>query len=176
MSGETRSPPARRTESLLVRGRNGSSRWEIAVGAFALIGTFGLIAGPLGVLAALVTALVWSVVGTPYAVAVGHVLLVALFPAVDPVSFAIAEAGLLVLVVAPAVSADAPRRLVAGTIAVVPVLGGVTWLAVRSQPLWLAAAVGGGTIAVASYALHRYGLVTLGLVDDADRSRYGDDE
>lgn len=155
-----------------------SSRWSTVVVVLALVAAFGLAGGPLGVLAGATTALVWYVVGTPYAIAVGHVLLVAVFPGgIDPTAFAVVEVGFLVTVLEPAIRSEAPGRVGAVTLGAVLALGGLAWLVVRSQSLWLAAAVTSGGLALASYGCYRYGLVTLGLVEDPEAPhKDGDDE
>ncbi|AGB38641.1 hypothetical protein [Natronococcus occultus] len=161
------SDPATAThvESTFVTER--PSTLSTAVGAVALVGAFGAAAGPPGIGAGIATILLWYGFGTPYAIAVGHVLLLALFPdGIDPIAFVLAEAGLLAVLVLPALQTRAPLRTAAGTLLTVAVLGGVSWLAVVSLSLWQAAAVTAGTIALAGYALYRYGLVALGLVDD----------
>lgn len=152
-------------ESTFVADR--PSPWSTAIGALALVGTFGAAAGPPGIGAGVATILLWYGFGTPYALAVGHVLLLALFPGgIDPVAFVLVEAGLLAVLVLPALRTRAPLRTAAGTLLAVAVLGGASWLAVVSLSLWQAAAVTAGTIALAGYGLYRYGLVALGLVDD----------
>ncbi|MFU8866704.1 hypothetical protein [Natronococcus sp.] len=147
------------------------SPWSAAFGAIALVATFGAAAGPLGVGAGIATILLWYGFGTPYAIAVGHVLLLALFPdGIDPISFAVVEAGLLALLVVPVLRTRAPLRTAAGTLLAVAGLGAVSWLAVVSLSLWQAAGVTAGAVALASYGAYRYGLVALGLVDDEPSS------
>ncbi|MDG5760441.1 hypothetical protein QA600_13955 [Natronococcus sp. A-GB1] len=147
------------------------SPWSTALGAVALVATFGAAAGPPGVVAGVATALLWYGFGTPYAVAVGHVLLLALFPdGIDPISFVIVEAGLVTLLVVPVLRSRAPLRTAAGTLLAVAGLGAVSWLAVVSLSLWQAAGVTAGAVALASYGAYRYGLVALGLVDDEPSS------
>lgn len=161
-----------RVESLLVGSERIGSRLGAVATMAVLVAAFGLAAGPLGAAAGVTTALVWFVVGTPYAIAIGHVLIVALDPGgIDPATVAIVEAGFLVLLLAPALRTDAPVRALAGTIGSVAVLGGLAWAAVSSQSLWVAAGLTVGGLALASYGLYRYGLVTLGLVDDAEPER-----
>ncbi|TYL37861.1 hypothetical protein CV102_14105 [Natronococcus pandeyae] len=157
-----------RVESLLLNRGQADSRRLTGVAALAFVAMFGLAAGPLGVAAGITTALVWVAVGTPYAIAVGHVLIVVLYPAgIDPVSIVIVELGFLVLLLTAAVRASTPGRVVGWTIGAAAGLGGVAWFGVRSQSLWLAAALTTGGLALASYGVYRYELVTLGLVDDS---------
>ncbi|WP_306059815.1 hypothetical protein [Natronococcus wangiae] len=145
------------------------SRWSAVVVAFVLVTAFGLAGGLLGGLAGATTVLVWYVVGTPYAIAVGHVVLVAVFHGgIDPIAFAVVEAGFLVMMLEPAIRSEAPGRVGAVTLGASVALGGLAWLVVRSQPLWLAAAVTIGGLTLASYGLYRYGLVMFGLVEDSE--------
>ena len=158
-----------RVESLLLNRGQTDSRRLTGVAALAFVAMFGLAAGPLGVVAGITTALVWFAVGTPYAIAVGHVLIVALYPGgIDPVSVVIVELGFLILLLTSAVRASAPGRVVVWTLGTAAALGGVAWFAVRSQSLWLAAALTTGGLALASYGVYRYELVTLGLVDESE--------
>ncbi len=162
-------PTGSHVESTFVTER--PSPWSTALGAVALVATFGAAAGPPGVGAGVATLLLWYGFGTPYAIAVGHVLLLALFPGgIDPIAFALVEIGLLTLLVAPVLGTRSPLRTVAGTLLAVAVLGGVSWLAVVSLSLWQAAGVTIGAVALASYGAYRYGLVALGLVDDEPSS------
>ncbi|WP_246999224.1 hypothetical protein [Halosolutus gelatinilyticus] len=167
------SAPAGRLESGLLAPDSARSQWPEAIAIAAVAAAFGLISGPFGVLAGLATAIVWYAAGTPYAIAGGHVLLVALFPGgIGVVPFAVAEAAFVGLLVAPAVrlggttGARATARLIAVTLLAALSLAGVAWLAGRDRPLWVAGLVTLGALALASYGLHRYELVAFGLVVD----------
>ncbi|WP_312907568.1 hypothetical protein [Natronosalvus caseinilyticus] len=127
----------------------------------------GVVAGPLGAVGGGVTAVGWYLLGTPYAIAIGHVVLVVLFPdGLSPLSIVLLEAGLLTLVVAAATGERYPLRFAVTALVGVTVLGGLTAVLVRTQPFWLAAlglVVAAGVLA---YGLHRVELVRLGLVTD----------
>ncbi|WIV68858.1 hypothetical protein [Natrialbaceae archaeon AArc-T1-2] len=131
--------------------------------------TVGVFAGILGLVAGATVVAVRRLVGTPYALAVGHLWLVGLFPnAIDPVSFLIVETAFVAVLLAPATRARSPVRFAAMTAAAVLTFAGVAWLTLEyaAQPLWLVAMTLAGAVALASYALHRYELVVLGLVDE----------
>lgn len=146
-----------------------AGRWPARGAALAVVAAFGAAAGPLGLLAGLATAAVWYALGTPYALAAGHVALVALTPdGAGPLAVGLVEAGLLALVAVPLWAGAARGRTLAVAGGALAGLGGLAWLAVRALPLWAAALATLGALAAASYALHRLELVTLGLVDDAD--------
>ncbi|WP_290819285.1 hypothetical protein [Halovivax sp.] len=146
-----------------------------ALAAATLVVAFGLVAGPIGVFAGIATVAIWYAVGVPYALAVGHVALVALVPGgIDPLSFALVEVGFVTILLASV--ADPDRRPIATVaIASAVALGGTAWLVLAFQPLWLAAAAQLGVLATVAYALHRYELVSLGLVTD-DRESPGTDD
>ncbi len=152
--------------SLLATTEGQSQRLETAAVGGVFV-AFGLAAGLPGLVVGLATAAVWYRVGTPYAIAAGHVLFVGLTPgAIDVISVAIVEAALLGLLLAPAARSRIPVRVAVITTLVWLVLVGLAWLALRSQPLWIAGAVSIGVFALASYGLYRYALVTFGLIDD----------
>lgn len=142
-----------------------------AYGALAILTVaLGLTIGPAGVLAGLATAAAWYALGVPYALAAGHVILVAGTPGLELPTIVLVELAFLVLLVASVGRTPAPR--VAGVVVLVAGLGlgalaGATLLA---QELWVAAVVLVGTIALVAYAVHRYELVRLGLVTEADDS------
>lgn len=126
-----------------------------------VVAAFAGIAGPKGVIAGVTTAGIWYVIGTPYAVAAGHVALVVLFPeGIDPSSFALVEAAFVALVLAsgPRTSARTPIRYGAAVLASAGTLGGVSWYALgpTTRSIWVAAAVLLATIACGAYVIHRY--------------------
>lgn len=130
----------------------------------AVVGAYAVAVGPVaGVPAGLATAAVAYVLGTPYAVAVGHVLLLPVFPdAAHPVALAVVEAGFLALVVVEGAATPAPRRFAAVAVAAGVGLGGVAWLVSATQPLALAAAVLLVLFGAGAYGIHRYGLLATG--------------
>lgn len=143
-----------------------------AFGVMTVLLTIGL--GPVGLLVALVTIACWLAVATlgdryslavPFAVAGGHVALVALAPAaLAPLTVAVTEAGFALLVVA------SPRPWNRATLAAVVALagvGGVAWLTLRASSLWLAGLALVLAFSLASYAVHRVALVQFDLVPDA---------
>jgi hypothetical protein len=157
---------ARRAGSLLVAGDGVSGRSSLLT-AVVLVGAFGVVAGPLGAAAGLTTALVWYALGTPYAIAAGHVLLVALFPGeIDPIAVVVVEAAFVTLLVAPLLRTARPIRLLVLTLSTAGILGAIAWLTLESQSPWLAAVLTVGVLALGAYGWYRYGLVALGLVDD----------
>ncbi|WP_265111034.1 hypothetical protein [Halosolutus halophilus] len=156
-----------RPESLLATASQPRARWPEMGAILGLLLVVGLRAGPPGVLAGSGTIVVWYALGTPYALAIGHLLLVPLFPAgIDPVSLALVEAGFLALLVAPAVRTRSPVGVATVTVGTAVSVAGLAWLALRWHPLWVAAATTVGLLALAHYGLYRYALVSLGLVDD----------
>jgi hypothetical protein len=166
----------RRAESLLVAGDGVTSWWSALLTAVVLVAAFGAAAGPLGAAAGLTTALVWYTLGTPYAIAAGHVLLVALYPGdVDPLAVVVVEAAFVTLLLAPLIRTAQPFRLIALTLSTAGLLGAIAWLTLESQSLWLAAALTVGALALGVYGWYRYGLVALGLVDD-DRTHETTDD
>lgn len=151
------------------------SRPTVAIGllGLAIVGTgFWMTAETLGLVATAGIGLAWYLLSSPYAIAFGHAALLAFVPAVAlrpellRPELLVAELGLVVLLVAPAVESDRPLSFVLTAVAVLAGLllvglGGYWW----GTDLRIAAGTLVGTIAVAGYALYRYELVRLGLVD-----------
>ncbi|WP_336343276.1 hypothetical protein [Halalkalicoccus ordinarius] len=151
------------------------SRATVAIGllGLAIVGAgFWMAAETVGLVAAAGVGLAWYLLSSPYAIAFGHAALlpfvsaVALRPDLLRPELLVAELGLVVLLVAPAAGSDRPLSFVLMT---VPILAGLLlvglggyWL---SADLRIAAGALVGTIVVAGYALYRYELVRLGLVD-----------
>lgn len=143
------------------------------LGIAIVIAGLWAIADVVGLIAAAVIALVWYRVSALYAVAFGHAAFLVFAPTATLSGFTlspellIAEGGLLVLLLAPAMDADAPSSLVVVTVAalcglVAISVGGYWW----STELWIAAAVLMGALVGGGYTLYRYELVRLDLVGD----------
>jgi hypothetical protein len=134
----------------------------LAIVAAALWTTVGVASIGITVL----VALVWLLVPTPYAVAVGGLLAAILAP--DAGLFDALAVGSLSSLFAADFFIEWPARTAAvGVVALVPtaaVLAAV-WLA---EPLWTAAVVLLGAFALLGYAVHRYELVRLGLLGEAE--------
>ena len=157
-----------RQESLLLTP-DGGRHWSGWLAAVMVVGAFTLVGGLAGAVAGIITAVVWALTGTPYALVTGTVFLTALTPdGSDPLTVGVAGTALLVLVFAPAVTATAPGSYVVAVILPTAVLGGLVWLFVPAQPLWVGAVVVLGTGAVIVYGLHRYLHLRLGLLDADD--------
>jgi len=160
--------PRRVDSSVLLPEQPALHRGElVAIGG--LVVAFGLAAGLAGLGVALATIAIWYRAGTPYAIAAGHVLLVALAPeAFDIVSIVLVETAMIGLAIAPATWADWPVRIDLPTVVATLLLATVAILALRYQPLWIAGLLTVGALALASYALYRYSLVALDLIDDSE--------
>ncbi|MFP9191308.1 hypothetical protein ACLI4Q_06570 [Natrialbaceae archaeon A-CW1-1] len=154
------------TRSLL--GAQVRDYWLEAIACVLPIAAFTLTGGPVGFFMGVVTVAVWVTLGTPYALAVGHVGIVLTFTAgVDPITLIAIEVGFVALLISPLIRARIRLRSAAVSIAVVAGGVGLVWLTLEAASLWLVAAVTVGFLAVVSYAIHRLELVTLGLVTDS---------
>ncbi|MFB1066373.1 hypothetical protein [Natrinema sp. H-ect4] len=141
--------------------------WLTGAALIALIVTFGIVAGPLGVLAGIATAIVGYLLGPPYALAAGHVALVASIPGeLTLLSIGLVEAAFMAVLLAPIRRSTRPVHIALVAITTGFALAGIVWLTSDSQPLWLAAMLVLTLIAIALYGLHRLELVKLGLVSD----------
>jgi hypothetical protein len=128
--------------------------------------------GPVGLAVAAAVAVVLGAGSAVYAYAVGQLCFVLLattsFGDVPVVGLVVAQAGLGALLLAALVG-HWPRRT-AVPAAVVFVLTAVGLGSTRAlEPLWLGVAVLAGLYVFLAYTLHRYELVRLGLVEEAER-------
>ncbi|TMT87045.1 hypothetical protein E2L06_10795 [Haloterrigena sp. H1] len=143
--------------------------WSTVISLAAIVVAFGAVAGPLGALAGIATALVGYLFGIPYALAAGHVALVASFPdGIDPLPFIIVEVTFIAVLIAPIRWTRSPGRITLVALTSALTLAGAAWLIVDSQSVYLAAATVIVLLAIASYGLHRLELVRLGLVPDLE--------
>ncbi|AGB33756.1 hypothetical protein C488_15722 [Natrinema pellirubrum DSM 15624] len=152
--------------------------WVRGASLGAIVVAFGIVSGPIGVLAGIAAALVGYLFGTPYAFALGHVALAAVVPTgIDASSAVIIEAAFVAVLLVPLRRTTNPIPLMGVAIASVLAIGGIAWLVVDSQPISLAALTVLGLLAIATYALHRLEVVRLELVPDEDgRGRSPADE
>lgn len=139
--------------------------WPV-IGALAVLtAVLTVVAGPLGTLAGVVTAVTWYTLGTVYAIATGHVVLATAFSSgITTESFLVVELAFVVFLCSSLVRATSPLRDTAATVVSASLLVGVAWLISQTQPLWIAAGVLLALFALTAYTLHRYELVRLDLV------------
>lgn len=131
-----------------------------------IVASLGYLFEFAGVAVGVVTTITWFALGTPYAIAVGHVLLATLVrPSLTVESLAIMEVGFVALVLAPLLRAPAPQRFLLATVVTIAIVAVITVLALDTHSLTLAAVLSLGTIATLCYAVHRLTLVRLGKVD-----------
>ena len=140
--------------------------WPPIVALAGLVAALTAVAGPYGALVGVATAAVWYALGTPYALAGGHVALPALFPdGIDPFAFAVVELAFLAVLVGAALATSRPLEQAAIVLASALVLGGVAWLVFLEGSLALAAAALLAVVALGAYAIHRYERLRLGLLE-----------
>ena len=130
-----------------------------------LLGVFPIVAGPAGLLAGFATALLWLVVGVPYAIAIGHVALIGLFPGgIDFVTFVIVEFAFVVVLFAHARTVPTPVRFSFVALVGALTLGGLAWIvyAYTHSPyaIWAAAGSLLAGFGCFGYGIHRYERVT----------------
>jgi hypothetical protein len=133
-----------------------------AVVAAAGIALFG---GLWGVAAGVLLVGAWALGGHVYAFALGQVLIVAIWSDPTLLRVTVAQAGLFGLLVAPGLG-DVPTRTVgAFVVASAGLIGVVAGVRDVTGHFWVAMVALGATVAICGYTLHRYQLVTLGLVE-----------
>lgn len=140
------------------------------LGLVAVVAAYAVAVGPVaGIPAGLATAAVGYWLGTPYAVAAGHVLLLPVFPdGAHSLSVAVVEAGFLALLVAEAAATPAPRRFAATGVAAAIGLGALAWGFAATQSVPIAAAVLLLVFGAGAYGIHRYGLLATGGLTTTD--------
>lgn len=149
----------------------GDRHWSNWPAMLALVVGLGVAGGPPGAGAGAVAVAVWLVCGTPYAIAAGIVLLTVVTPdGVGSIAGTVAGMGLLGLVLAPAVAASARFAYALAVVLTTGTLGGLAWLLVGFQPLWLGAAVLVGAGTVLAYGLDRYHRLRLGVLDEQQKN------
>jgi hypothetical protein len=139
-----------------------ASASALAIVAAALWTTVGL----AGVGITALVAIVWLLVSTPYAVAVGG-LLTAVLATGGGLFDALAVCSLLSLFAADLLI-DWPARTAGVALVALVMSGGVLAAVWRAEPQWAAAVVLPGGFALLAYAIHRYELVRLGLIEEAE--------
>lgn len=122
--------------------------------------------GVEGLLVAGVVAVVWSVARTEYAVATGGIMYVVLLSGGEPYP-AFVAASFVAVFVADTV-ARWPKRTTGVVLVALLTAGAVFSEASRVDPTWLGAFALLGGFAVVVYTVHRYELVGLDLVGEAE--------
>lgn len=139
----------------------------VGAAGFLVVALVSLVAGLAGLLAGVVTVAVWYVLGAPYGIAAGTVLLAVIVPETGAVlPLFLVGAAFLVTVLTPLLTTRGTGLAVPGVGITAAVVGAVAWLLVRAAPLWLAATGLLGAVALAAYVLYRYHLLQLGLLED----------
>ncbi|MFC4987828.1 hypothetical protein [Saliphagus infecundisoli] len=140
------------------------------LGLAVVVAAYAVAVGPLaGIPAGLATAAVGYWLGTPYAVAAGHVLLLPIFPdGAHPLSVGLVEAGFLALLVFESPATPAPRRFATAGVAAAAGLGALAWGLGATQSVPVAAAVLLLAFGATVYGLHRYGLLATGGLTTTD--------
>lgn len=146
-------------------------QWPTILGLAVLTAVCAVVAGPIGAIAGVTTAVIWYGLGLPYAIAAGHVVLAA-GTDIGIAAIVAVELGFLAVVLASLVGHPSSRP--AAGVALVSAVGliGAALLVSTFYALWLAAAIVLGGIALGAYGLHRYELVRLGLVADDNPAEY----
>jgi len=167
-SGDSRGWRQRNESALLVAA---GPRWRIPLvaGATALVvgALFWQLAGVAGALAGLAAVGIWAVLGAPYGIAAATVLATGLAPDAGPWLLAalVGTAG-LVMLLAPMLATPGAEPVVPGVALVGAGLVTLAWQLGVVAPLWLAATGVLVTLALAAYALYRYHLLALGILDE----------
>lgn len=156
------------TESLLLASNDGRA-WGGWIACIVLVIAFSIASGLWGAFAGATVTLVWLALGTPYALAAGFVLLLALTPeGIEPFSVLLIGTGFVALLLAPTITATASRAYAISAVSATVTAGAFSWLLLQSQPVWIVAVSLIGAFALATYGLHRYQRLRLGLLDDAE--------
>lgn len=127
-----------------------------------IIGSFGLILGPWGFLAGIITTIGWVVLGTPAAIAIGHVSMAAMLASVPSTpELLFLESGFIGLVLLPLWSTSAQRRLLVLTVTTIGLLGAILLITWVFWPPFASAITVLLVITGAVYLIHRDAIVRL---------------
>lgn len=141
------------------------------VAAFAVGVALVAFAGAPGLAGAALVVGTWYLLGPTYAFASGHVAVVGLLGDAGLLAVGAVEVGLLAVLLSPAVTLDHPLGPALVLLGALALGGGAAWASARDLVGPVAAAVAlTATLWLAGYGLHRWQLVSLGLVDEADDS------
>lgn len=143
----------------------------VAIGALGLLGsTVGLasVVGVFGVFVSIVVAAVWYWMPAGYAFAAGQIVIVSILSTGDAQSIYIVEGGFLALLAGDALRTERPVSalvVLVGTFLLLTAIGIGLYQSTGSIATGALVLVLAATLL--AYALHRYQLVTLGLVADS---------
>lgn len=148
-----------------IREWAGERRTQLAAaGALLAAAGFALAGGPRAAIGGLGVVAAWAVAGHVYGFAVGQLLFVTLLePAIDPRLGAI-QLGLVGLLLAPSLAASPRRAVGAFAVAGAGLVGVVAGVRDVAGALWPAMVALAATVALVGYVIHRYQLLTLGVV------------
>lgn len=139
--------------------------WPGMAGCALVIAGFGLVGGVPGLLAGAIAVGTWVALGTPSAIAAGHVLMPAIVGGMpNPADLVLLEVGFVTLILGSVSQSPSPGRFLAVTVATIVALGAVLWGALTVWPLWAATVTIVAASVVATYLAHRASLVRLDLV------------
>lgn len=158
--------------SVQTTARDERHRVLVGVALCAVAGMLWAVAGIFGLVAGAITIALWYAFGIPYAIALGHVMLLGLFPdGIGLAQFVLIETAFLAVLLAHVVDFSNAGQFGGAVLVSVLLLGGGTWLAFHSHSRWLAAGVFLALLASGMYGLHRYERIALGLVPAESNAR-----
>ncbi len=158
-------PETPRLESTLLTAETKREYVPEFLAYLLLILAFGMTGGIAGGFAGLATALVWYKVGNPFAFAVGHLLLIIIFPnGIALSTFVLVESAFLAVLIGSLVRARFRVLPILSSSLCTLLLLGLSWFIIQRYSLWLATVLCTGIISLCLYTIHRHGLITLGLV------------
>lgn len=138
----------------------------LAGASIIVLGGAMLAAGLAGLAVGGAILAVWLVLGTPPAIGAATVLLVATTPS-EPAPLQVGAVCLVLgaIALAPHVGRVYPRSVVGGAASIGVALGGIVLLSISVWSLWVVSGLTLLLVALAAYAIHRYHVVSLGLLD-----------
>lgn len=162
-------PKRASTDSLSFTTKSIRRDWPELLAIAGLWLLLGGTAGPVGVIGGVVTAAIWYRFGIPFTLAVGHLLILVVYPdGITQNTFLLIENAFFALVILSVIRTEARVEATVVSIIALIILFGSSWIGYQTGSLWLTAGLGIGTLSVGLYLGHRHALVSLGIVPESE--------
>lgn len=155
--------------SVLLTTKSIQRDWPELLAIAGLLLILGGTAGRVGIGAGVLTAAVWYRFGVPFTLAIGHLLLIVVYPnGITRITILLIESAFFALILLPVIRPAVKVETAVVSIVSLVILCGGSWIGLRTNSIWLAAGLCIGALSIGLYLGHRHALISLGLVPDSD--------